>query len=196
MSPRSPEQFQALREESSERILQAALELFARHGYERTSVRAIAQEAGVSQGLLYNYFDGKAALLHAIFARIMEDIQASFARADRGTTPREKLENLIREALNIVRTRRPAWMLYYTLRMQPAVLEGLAGDLAQWIDQVHTRLQAYARDAGARDPRTDARILFALLDGIAQQYVLDPDAYPLDAVTHRVLEAFVPAGSV
>jgi DNA-binding transcriptional regulator YbjK len=43
----------------------AALELFARDGFAATPVRPIAAEPGVAQGLLYNDFDGKDALLRS-----------------------------------------------------------------------------------------------------------------------------------
>ena len=42
------------------------MELFAHNGYHSTSISQIAREAGVSKGLLYNYFDSKEALLHDI----------------------------------------------------------------------------------------------------------------------------------
>ena len=54
--PRNQAQNEALREQSRRKILYSAGTLFARHGYEATSVRMIAREAGVAQGLLYNYF--------------------------------------------------------------------------------------------------------------------------------------------
>ena len=71
--PRTRAQFEAIRQESRERILDAALRLFARYGYAATPVRRIAEEAGVSQGLLYNYFDGKESLLRALFEQTAGD---------------------------------------------------------------------------------------------------------------------------
>jgi AcrR family transcriptional regulator len=54
------------------RILSAAFEAFARHGYARTGIREIAQEAGVASSLLVRYFGTKAnlfreALIHGIY---------------------------------------------------------------------------------------------------------------------------------
>ncbi len=49
------------------RILQAATELFIKHGYRRTSVDEVARNAGVAKGTVYLYFKTKAdLLLHAI----------------------------------------------------------------------------------------------------------------------------------
>ncbi len=48
-------------------ILEVALKLFAERGVEGTTIKQIAERADISVGLLYHYFDGKAALLQAIF---------------------------------------------------------------------------------------------------------------------------------
>ena len=50
-------------EERRRQILDAALSLFARHGYGGTTTKAIAQEAGITEGLIFHYFGGKAELL-------------------------------------------------------------------------------------------------------------------------------------
>lgn len=50
---------------SKEAILEATLEVFRRRGYEGTTIPAIAEHLGVSQGTLYNYFPSKEKLLFA-----------------------------------------------------------------------------------------------------------------------------------
>ena len=49
--------------ETREEILRAARELFARHGYEKASLRAIARNAGVDPALILHYFSSKDGLL-------------------------------------------------------------------------------------------------------------------------------------
>ncbi|MER5495140.1 TetR family transcriptional regulator [Streptomyces sp. NPDC002490] len=51
-------------------ILETALRLFKERGYDRTTMRAIAQEAGVSVGNAYYYFDGKEHLIQGVYDRI------------------------------------------------------------------------------------------------------------------------------
>ena len=83
MSPRTAMQNREVRAVTRAKLLNAALELFAARGYAATSVDAIADEAGVSAGLLYHHFDSKAAVLNAIFEQSLADVQATFAAADR-----------------------------------------------------------------------------------------------------------------
>jgi AcrR family transcriptional regulator len=49
-----------------ERIVKAAAELFAEHGFGGTSVRSICQRAGVTQSSMYHHHDSKASLLQAV----------------------------------------------------------------------------------------------------------------------------------
>ncbi|PZQ60211.1 MAG: TetR/AcrR family transcriptional regulator [Phenylobacterium zucineum] len=56
----------ALEATTRERILDVALELFAKHGYAGASMRQIAAAVGIRASSLYNHFDGKAAMLTAL----------------------------------------------------------------------------------------------------------------------------------
>jgi AcrR family transcriptional regulator len=54
------------------RILDAALDLFRRRGFEQTTMRGIAAEAGVSLGSAYYYFESKEDLVMAFYERAIE----------------------------------------------------------------------------------------------------------------------------
>jgi AcrR family transcriptional regulator len=53
-------------EEMKLHLLDAALSAFASKGFSKTSIKDLAKEAGISQGLMYHYFDSKEALLTAV----------------------------------------------------------------------------------------------------------------------------------
>ncbi len=55
-----------------ERLLETALELFAKRGYDAVSVRDITRALGLNEASLYNHFENKADLLSAIFRRFDE----------------------------------------------------------------------------------------------------------------------------
>jgi AcrR family transcriptional regulator len=169
------------------RLVQAALGLFAVHGYASTSVRRIAQEAGVSQGLLYTYFPGKHALLQEIFETGMRGVAESFARMDEAGSPAERLEVLVRSAVEIVRRDASFWQLFYGLRFQPATVEDLGDAIANSSAAILETLESLLRSVGVADPAAEARVLFATIDGLAQHALLDPDHYPVDAAIAAVL---------
>jgi AcrR family transcriptional regulator len=53
-----------------EQILAAASKVFARHGYHRSTVRQVAQEAGIADGTIYLYFASKRDLLLALLGQL------------------------------------------------------------------------------------------------------------------------------
>jgi AcrR family transcriptional regulator len=57
------------REETRERLLAAALEVFAEQGYHAGTTKTITQRAGVADGLLFHYFPTKADLMAAVAER-------------------------------------------------------------------------------------------------------------------------------
>ena len=59
MSPRTKQQFEEIRSDRKDQLLDAALHVFAEEGYHSASVSKIAKYAGVSKGLMYNYFHSK-----------------------------------------------------------------------------------------------------------------------------------------
>ncbi|NVK15533.1 MAG: TetR/AcrR family transcriptional regulator [Rhodobacteraceae bacterium] len=60
------------------RIREAALRLFAQHGYAAVSMRQIAKEVGVQAGALYNYTPDKQSLLFNLMAGHMAELQAAW----------------------------------------------------------------------------------------------------------------------
>lgn len=56
--------------ETKKKIVEAAMELFAEHGYKGTSVRKIAAKVGIRESALYNHFTNKEAIFMAIASRV------------------------------------------------------------------------------------------------------------------------------
>lgn len=191
---RSEQLNQRMRDASRRRILKAALRLFSAHGYAGTSIRMIAAAANISVGLLYNYFPTKADLLGAIFEQSMRDVEASFASAD-AAPPAERVERLVRSAFEILEANRDFWRMSYGVRMQPAVVTGLGKRLQAWTKTIQSTLVRYVAEAGSTRPEIDAALLFALIDGVSQQYVLDPRGYPLGDVADGIVARFAFRGA-
>jgi AcrR family transcriptional regulator len=190
VAPRTHEQNETIREVSRAKIVETALELFAQHGFEATSVRMIAQAAGIAQGLLYNYFASKEALLATVVQQSMADVRESFVRAEDGTDPHRQIERLIRAAFATVQRKRTFWKLIYGVRMQGAVVTSLGDVLIAGSTEIRTTIERYCRTAGLPQPEIEGAILFALIDGVAQHYVLDPENYPLDGVTEALVARY------
>jgi AcrR family transcriptional regulator len=77
-------------EETRSRILDAALTLFRKHGFEKTTMRDIATEAGVATGAAYYYYRTKEDLVMAFYLRADEEAGAEFAKVIASTKDLKK----------------------------------------------------------------------------------------------------------
>ena len=78
------------------RVLDAAVDLFARQGYDATSVAEVVTRAGVAKGGFYHHFASKEALLYEVYGDLitlqLDAMDAIFAR---GLAPADTLRELI-----------------------------------------------------------------------------------------------------
>jgi AcrR family transcriptional regulator len=123
MSPRTPKQFQDMRDEKKTHIMNVALEHFANEGYPNTTISHIAKHAGISKGLMYNYFESKEDLLAAILSRSMGEISNYFDPDRDGILSEEEFELFIRRYFLIIKENLSFWRLYYQLLQQKDVRE-------------------------------------------------------------------------
>jgi AcrR family transcriptional regulator len=77
--------------ETRERILAAARELFLAGGAEAVTMRSVAERVGVTATALYRHFEGKEALLQAVIHAGFEGFGSYLYRALEGASPLERL---------------------------------------------------------------------------------------------------------
>ncbi|HEX6057708.1 MAG TPA: TetR/AcrR family transcriptional regulator [Gemmatimonadaceae bacterium] len=188
--PRTRQQTQELRADRERHLLDAARTTFARLGVERATIRDIAAEAGVAQGLLYNYFRSKDDLLRAVFRAGAREVGEAFAAGEAAGTAAERLERVIRRSFELVEERRDFWQLSYMLRHHPRTVEVLGDELSGWTAGVREHLESLLREVGHADAPALSRVLFAAIDGVSQHYVLDPAAYPLETTAECLVRHF------
>jgi AcrR family transcriptional regulator len=121
MSPRTPKQYEEIREEKIALIMDTALEHFANNGYYATTISHIAKHAGISKGLLYNYFESKEALLKAIIHKSIAEVYNYFDIDRDGYLTEEEFEFFIRKADIMLKEKRSFWRLFFQLLMQDDV---------------------------------------------------------------------------
>lgn len=81
--------------EKQEKIIQAALQLFAKEGYHATSTSKVAKAAGVSEGLIFRHFVNKEGLLQAILKVGEEKFKLILADVVMETEPKEVIRKTI-----------------------------------------------------------------------------------------------------
>jgi AcrR family transcriptional regulator len=94
-------------DETRTRILDAALALFRERGFERSTMREVAQSAGMAVGAAYYYFDSKDAIVLAFYARAQAEMSAGIAESlDRATTLEARLRAVIERKFEYFRPNR------------------------------------------------------------------------------------------
>ncbi|MFK4117461.1 TetR family transcriptional regulator [Streptomyces longwoodensis] len=100
--PEEPAPVPSKSEQTRALILETAMRLFQERGYDKTTMRAIAQEAGVSVGNAYYYFAGKEHLIQGFYDRLAaEHRQAVRAVLDRETDLEARLAGVLRVWLDV-----------------------------------------------------------------------------------------------
>ncbi|MBK5260580.1 MAG: TetR/AcrR family transcriptional regulator [Thermoanaerobaculia bacterium] len=141
------------REEKSERsrrqVLDAALHLFAHHGFRATSVREIAERAGVSIGNLYHHFADKEAIFKALLAELWEITESPRFPFRRALATGQFPDNLERLALaardSILEFRDHVALVYVdVIEFEGTHIRKFYGDLAN-------RFSDFLRQEGAEE---------------------------------------------
>lgn len=189
--PRTPEQIEQIRKERRSAIMETALSEFASHGYKSTSISMIAKKAGVSKGLMYNYFESKEDLVVSIMQEGFEDMVPLIDRDGDGILTKEEFVYLIDESFKLMKEKISFYRLYFSLIMQPAVSKLFTEKLNQVAEPYIQLFVDYFTIKGSKNPMLEAVMVGALLDGIGFNYAFNSDAYPLDEVVEMVKEKFV-----
>ncbi|MCF7700878.1 TetR/AcrR family transcriptional regulator [Loktanella sp. M215] len=165
------------------KVQDAALHLFARHGFAAVSMRQIAAEVGVQAGALYNYTADKQAMLFDLLRDHMMELASALDAADLTGPPSAQLEAFTRFHIAFHLPRRDVVFLsYMELRnLSPDNYARIAALRRGYEDRLEAILRAglQAGDFALTDPRVTTLALIALLTGITNWY--DPGGR-LDAV--------------
>lgn len=156
------------------RVRQAALRLFARHGYAAVSMRQIAAEVGVQAGALYNYTPDKQTLLFDLMKAHMDELLAAYDALPAPPRPVPALRGFTRFHIRF-HLERPdeVFIAYMELRsLSPenfAVIEALRRAYEQRLEGILRRgVEKGQFDAG--DTRIAAMALIAMLNGVNTWY--------------------------
>lgn len=188
MSPRTREQFEVIRESRRQQIMDAALQLFASEGYGHCSISMLASHAGISKGLMYNYFDSKEELLAAIIEQGLSEIMNLFDPDHDGVLESDELINFIRKVFAIMRNNQEFWILYFSVILQPRVKEHLKDKpIIRYMEQFTSMLMDYFDRKGFEDPYLEMLTLSALIEGIG---VLMIYAYPAMKIPDEIIHKY------
>lgn len=164
-----------------ERILDAARTRIVQYGWSRFSLRALARDVELSPASLYEYFDGKDAVLEGVAERARSRLAAELR--ERRNSSDEGLVELAMAYVSFARRHREDFLLLYG---RPEETPGRGSPYAIWLHQVTKELGSDA------DVARIAYGLWACAHGLAMLQVtalagVDADFENSDRITVRAL---------
>jgi TetR/AcrR family transcriptional regulator, cholesterol catabolism regulator len=147
-------------------VVQLAGELFAQKGYRATTVREIADAAGILSGSLYHHFDSKESIGDEILSSFINDVLADYrAAVSSGGSPREVLEQIVRSTSHTLSRHRAALAMlqndwsYFSAQPRFGYLRSALAEFERtWVTQLER-----GKQAGVFRADLDARLTYRLL---------------------------------
>jgi AcrR family transcriptional regulator len=195
MSPRTAEQFEEIREEKKKVITQAALELFANEGYHTTSISKIAKKAGISKGLVYNYFDSKEDLLSKIFNDIINRTMDMLDPNHDDNITTEEAENFFDRFFDVLTKNPQEWRLFYQLTVQKDALAVIMKESHNHkVQDSQQLILNYFASQNFKDPELAVVLFSSIFKGFTLMYAFAPEMFSkelIQKIKDKMKEMFV-----
>lgn len=177
-----------------ERILRAAVDVFAEHGYFNAKVAQIAKAAGVADGTIYLYFDGKEDLLITIFREhtrsYLHSLEQSLANINRAE---ERLRVAVRHHLETLgRDRALAVVSQVELRHSLKFMSLFSQEEVKDYLNVIRKIVEHGQQEGTFrrnvHPQLVAKAIFGVLDEMVTSWMLSEKDYDLPGQSDQVAD--------
>ena len=146
-------------------MVRIAGELFAQKGFRATTVREIADAAGILSGSLYHHFDSKESIGDEILAGFINDVLADYRAASGAGSPREVIEQIVRSTSRTLTLHRAALAMlqtdwsYFSTAERFGYLRKALGEIERtWIAQFEL-----GKESGLFRADLDTRLTYHLL---------------------------------
>ncbi|MEJ7686722.1 MAG: TetR family transcriptional regulator [Variovorax sp.] len=188
--------------ETRHRLLDAAEVLFQAQGVSQTSLQQIAQQAGATRGAIYWHFKDKADLFNAMMERVTLPLEAALQAASGfDVDPLNEVERSLVAALKLMTTDPQVRRVFevathkveYTPDMESVQQRHLSSRNARVAD-IEKAMRHAARRAHMRLPipaSVAAQGLHALINGLIQNWLLDPAAFELVSTGRRTFRIYL-----
>jgi len=199
MARRTKEEALATRD----RILDTAELLFQQRGVSRTSLHELATAAGVTRGAIYWHFHDKADVFNAMMARVCMPLEESCGACELAlaedplATIRDGLVDMFRRTVNDAQLRRVFEIATHKVEYVDELLAvrdrhvQVRNDYLRQTERALRLAQRRGHLEPGATPRTLAIGLHALVDGLIQNWMLDPKAFDLVRVGRQTVDTYL-----
>ncbi|MCB2208248.1 MAG: TetR/AcrR family transcriptional regulator [Bacteroidetes bacterium] len=169
--------------EKQEKILHAALELFAREGFTATSTSKVAKHAGVSEGLIFRHFVNKEGLLKAILDEGERRFKALFVDIVMESDPKEVIRKTIEMTSQIDKADYNFWKLQYKLKWELEVSSD------KKMEPLRMALTNAFSKLNYESPQLEAELILLYIDGLGSALLKGSTIHP-DEMNQFILKKY------
>lgn len=181
-----------VRAKRKQQIKDVALKLFAFKGYHSTSISSIAKEAGISKGLMYNYFESKEDLLADLVMGTFEETEQMMKELlTPELSPQQMIEALVWGFVEQVKQSFDHWKLLMALGFQSGILDEFKVEIATKAAQFFGQMSSIFEEMGAENPMLESMLFGSHLDGMFMHYLQGGEEYPIDEVAKGFIGKYV-----
>ncbi|WBL17082.1 TetR/AcrR family transcriptional regulator [Sutcliffiella sp. NC1] len=176
------------KEDKRQKLIEAAYKVFSQKGFNNTSVKEVAQEAGITPGLVHYYFKSKEELLFAVQRDIQSKYHKHYDGEDTSTTePLEVLKEIKSRVQNNPDWYRWRYELYSLGLKNESLQQEVQSMMKSGRDSLSYPLQSLVKEPKEADAM--ASILLACFDGLALQKMV-ADEFDIDASYDMLAKLF------
>jgi AcrR family transcriptional regulator len=172
-------------EDTRTKILQAALQLFARQGYDGTTTRDLAKLAGVAEGTLFRHFANKKAILIEVattgWVDILTDLLTELSEMGSYKAVSQVMR---RRMLNMRKNSDLLRVCFIEAQYHPELKEIIQAEVISKMTDVAEAFFTTAMEKGIyrqMNPKIVAKVFLGIfaIAGFSEQTIIDPEASPL-----------------
>ena len=179
-----------------DKILRAAIKVFARKGYFSSKVADIAKQAKIADGTVYLYFKSKEEILHSIFEQMMsefiEEGKKEVAELEKADGKIRRIAELHLEKLGADRDL--AVVFQVQLRASTKFMrEFSSAGFAEYLDIIKKAFETGQKQGIFRkdlNATVSSKVLFGALDEMVTNWILSDKKYELAPLADEVLKIF------
>ncbi len=189
MSPKTKTQYKLIRQEKRALITDTALRVFAEEGYHASSVNRIAERAGISKGLIYNYFTSKEDLLKKIVFDIYNKIIEKYPLNTKETSGKH-VEFFIDKTFEFVIEDIDRAKLLFSIYSQTEVMEILNEKVIEKSLPFMNSITKYFQTLKHENPEAMMYYFFSVLDGVQLNLIYN-SKFPSESVKEILKNQFI-----
>ena len=172
------------------KVIETATDLFAKLGFEKTSMAQICKEAKVSKGLVYHHFESKESILIEIFTSTTNKMIEMNALIDTNLEPKKEITQLINNIFYQLENNKLFFLLNLNIMFQPSTRVLLEVQIRKRADILFKSVKSIFEKITTERSEILTYTFIAEIDGIALNYLAIFEKYPLKEMQKELITKY------